>query len=352
MSTQRRVQDRSSRLRKRRFCLTLNNPTALDCVKWNTVVLEGCLAEGASKLTYFVVQSERGDEGTFHYQAYAEFKTGVGWTTLKAIFGDRVHIIDSRGSPSANIIYCTKPDSRVTGENLCVSGQWGTPKRGGGVTAAAIKVLNGASLAEIVSDHPGIAMMSMGKIESLIAYAKGPRTERPKVIVLYGLTGCGKSQYCMRTYGTSAHWVSSPVNGRVWWGGYVAQDVCILDDFHSGWFSLTWLIRMFDSTPFVVEPKGGEVPFNSGTIVVTCNVDPRDWYLAYKGKPAHKDALERRIQDFAEIYDCTRGPAVPLGVSSMIKVVRTETFKFRRGGGLDFSVPAGNGDTTGNGFMF
>ncbi len=102
----------------------------------------------------------------------------------------------------------------------------------------------------------------------------------------------------------------------------------------------------------MVQPKNHEVPFNSGTLVFTSNVDPRDWYAGYgeadsegnedknaKQKKAHKDALERRIQDFAEIIDCTKVlVGTPRGVfSSYRRVKRTETFKFRDYGGLDFS---------------
>ncbi len=335
--------------------MTLNNPTPLECIRWNNVLLDGNVAEHASNLTFFIVQTERGENLVVHYQAYCEFKKAVEWSTLKKIFGDRIHIENSRGTAAANIRYCTKNQSRYTGGNVCVSGQWGTARVKGGLMLAAISISNGAQLEEVVENHPDLALMSMNKIESFIAYSKGHRKDAPKVDIYYGLTGCGKSQYCARTYGTSAYWVSPPVGGRVWFGHYVGQEVCIFDDFHAGWFTLTHLLRLLDSTPFMVEPKGGQVPFTSGHIVMTCNVDPRDWYSGYSGDSAHKDALERRIQDFADIYDCT-GAVVgcPLGtVRYMNKVKRTNTFKFRENMGLDFSTPAGVGDqSSGNHFMF
>ncbi len=110
------------------------------------------------------------------------------------------------------------------------------------------------------------------------------------------------------------------------WGHYVGQKVVIFDDFHSGWFTLTNLLRLLDSTPLMVAPKGGQVPFNSGHLVFTSNVDPKDWYLNYKGKKAHKDALERRIKEFATVFDCTK-TETPLG-PHYVKIARTEAFKF------------------------
>ncbi len=363
MSLIRRVRrDRSQRTaqnpRRRRFALTLNNPTPAEAVKWNTVIVDGNVAEHAKDLTFFVVQTEKGDGsvgdsalGTVHYQAYCEFKKAVEWSAVKKIFGDRIHIENARANAACNIRYCTKNRTRFEGGDICIAGQWGTPKKGGGAMLCAIKILNGAKKDQIVEEHPDICMLNMPKVEAFIANAKGPRTEKPKVTILYGLTGSGKTQYCVRTYGSEVYWVPPPDSGRVWFGHYMGQDVCVFDDFHAGWFTLTHLLRILDSTPLLVAPKGGQVPFNSGQLVFTSNVDPRDWYSAYKGKKAHKDALQRRIVDFAEIFDCIREevgtPHGPVWISRMVK--RTETFTFREGFGYDFA--AGVGDMTeGNGF--
>ncbi len=227
----RRHQDRSTRICRRRFALTYHGSggvagrtppetfiTAADCVRWNTVLLEGNESEHASLLTFFVVQTEKGaEDNRVHYQAYVEFKKRVEWSTVKKMFGDRVHIETARAGSSANIRYCTKNDTRFTEGDICIHGQWGTPRKGGGTTMAAIKILNGADLETIVDQHPDLALLHMGKIEGLIAFAKGPRTTVPKVVILYGLTGCGKTQYCMTTFGVkNTFWVSPPQGGRVW----------------------------------------------------------------------------------------------------------------------------------------
>ncbi len=356
MSVVRRVQDRTNRIRRRRFALTFHGSggvppatfiTPEDCIKWNTLILQGNEVEGAEGITFFIVQTEKGaDDGRVHYQAYVEFKKKTDWSTVRSIFGDRVHMEAARAGSAANIRYCTKNDTRYTGGAICVNGQWGTPRKGGGVMMAAIKVLNGATRDEIIDQHPEIGLLHLGKLESFIAYAKGARTTVPKIIILFGLTGCGKTQYCMKKYGVKdAFWVSPPQGGRVWFGGYYGQDVAIFDEFTSGWFKLTYLLRLWDSTPLMVQPKCREVPFNTGTHVYTSNIDPRDWYTGYSAireeenatakqmvRERHMDALERRIQDFAEIYDCTketrgtpRGPAV---IYRQVK--RTGTFKFRK----------------------
>ncbi len=323
--------------------MTLNNPTSAEAVKWQTVLSEGNDAEGADQLTFFIVQTEKGDGtdgdsalGTVHFQAYCEFKRAVSWTTVKSIFGNRIHIENARANSSANIRYCSKERTRYADDAIGIRGRWGTPKTVG-MVVCAIKALEGAKLEQLVDEHPLVALLHMPKLENLIAHAKGPRTEIPKVTILTGTTGCGKSLYCKREFKTEAYWVAPPDGGRVWWGHYVGQDTVIFDDFHSGWFTLTSLLRLIDSTPLMVAPKGGQVPFSSGHLVFTSNVDPRDWYLHYKGQKSHKDALERRIQEFATIVDCTKvGTVTPRGVSwEFVRVKRTEEFKFNED---DFSA--------------
>jgi len=363
------TRNRSTRIRRRRFALTLNNPTVGECLKWNNVVLFGSEAEHASDLRFFVVQTEKGDGtdgtplGTVHYQGYCEFGKAVEWSVVKAIFGDRVHLENARAGSAANIRYCTKVATRFTGGPLCVAGQWGTAKRGGGPAQVAVKIQNGATIDEIDLEFPDMVLMNGPRIEAYIARQKGLRSEKPKVTILYGLTGCGKSRYCVETFGTKpgdVYWVSPPDGGKVWFGGYMCQKVVIFDDFHDHWFPLTKLLRILDSTPLMVAPKGSQIYFNSPELVFTSNVDPRDWYTKYlenNGKKAHKDALERRIQDFAEIVDCTVEHVMVPHCDELVAIrrraKRTEEFKFRENLGLDFSIeiPGGNGDmTSGNGF--
>ena len=365
-STTSTPRDRSGRvpqLRRRRFCLTLNNPTPAECVTWQTVLSIGSDAEHATDLTFFIVQTEKGDGtdgtplGTVHYQSYIEFGKKTSWSTVKKIFGDRVHIINSRGNSTSNIRYCSKPDTRYTGGDICIRGSWGLAKRGGTQLMAAMEIKSGASMEEIDERYPALVMMHGTKVEGYIARSKGHRNWKPKVTILYGLTGCGKSQYCMNVFGTTAYWVSSPAGNKVWWGHYMGQKVCIFDDFYDGWFKLTDMIHLLDSVPYMVEPKGDQVPFSSELLVFTSNVDPKDWYSNYGSKPEekreHRDALERRIQEFAVIIDCTKETRTNFfgTTERRIRTARTETFKFRDDLGLNFRT-AGVGDLSqGNGFF-
>lgn len=364
---------RPNRISARNFCLTFfgsggeagNIPpttfiTGEDCVRWNAIILDGNEAEHASKVSFFIVQTERSASGRMHYQGYVEFKKRVGKREVKRIFGERVSLRVAVGTGAQNIRYCTKLDTRITGEPYCIAGQWGQCKqKTSSLMRIAIKIQNKVSMEDLESEHPDMVMMHPGKIMGFMARCKGVRDEKPKIIILTGLTRSGKSQYAKHWKG--AYWVGGPAagSGIVWFGGYYGQSVCVFDEFHSGWFHLTELLKFMDSTPWKVAPKGSQVEFTSGTLVFTSNVDPRDWYSGYKGKKLHKDALEARIQEFAEIIDFKKeivdwGPRGQQVIFRRTK--RTETFKFRDDFGQNFAgmgtgfIPAGNGDSSGNGF--
>lgn len=297
-----------TRLRRRRYCISLNNPTPLDAVRWQAIVLDGSVVEGCEALSFFVCQTERGlVESTLHYQGYCEFSRAVDWSVVKNIFGLRIHVEASRGNAASNIMYCTKTESRFTGSDLCVHGTWGHAKKAGSDLQAAVIIANGGCVDDLIKSHPLFVLNKLKKIEAFMGHIKGPRSELPKIEVFFGKTGAGKSRYVFEKYGVKAYWVPPPTNGgKVWFGHYTGQDVCVFDDFHAGWFQLTHLLRILDRYPLLVPPKGGQVPFNSKHLVFTTNVDPRDWYRGYKGAPEHKLALARRINEYVTVYDCSR----------------------------------------------
>ncbi len=340
---------RPPRVRHRRYCLTLNNPTVADCVRWTTLCVEGkdtCVA--AKKMSFFVCQSERGtaipprSRGTFHYQGYVEFSAIVEFSTVKDIFGNRVHMEASRGNVAANIMYCTKVADRVTGEILCVSGQWGLPKSTGNAMLVALAARSGDTYEEIDDANPAFCMMNREKVQSYVASQKPTRSEKPKIVILFGPTGCGKSQWCARNL-TDCYWVSAPSGKHLWFGNYWGQSTCLFDDFTDKWMTVNDLMSFFDSTPKDVFGKGTQVKFSSTDLVITCNVDPRDWYSGDTGRSEYKDALQRRIREFAKIYDCSATVlSCPLGsVVSMERILRVSEFSFR--GSFDYPSPGNSG---------
>ncbi len=240
--------------------------------------------------------------------------------------------------------------TRYEDEDICIDGSYGTAKRGGTKLQAALDIKAGMRMEKFEEKFPAMLLMNRPRIEMAMAHANGARTTEPKIVILTGLTGTGKTQYCVNEY-ANEYWVNPSKSGSgIWWGSYYGQKVVVMDEFTDSWFQLKFLLRLWQQAPMAVEPKGGQVPFNSELIVVTSNVDPVDWYKNYKGNPLHKDAFQRRIRDFAEIYDCTVIDHC-MGYKVYLRTKRTALFVCAP---ADSFESAGVGDlpygTYGNGF--
>ncbi len=259
----RRVRRVRNRTRKRRYCLTFHGSggvspnkfiTAEDCARWQAVITLGNDAEHAGDVTFFIVQTEKGGvRNRVHYQAYVEFKRPVEWSTVKKIFGEEVHIENSQGNAAANIRYCSKVDTRYEDEDICIDGSYGTAKRGGTKLQAALDIKAGMRMEKFEEKFPAMLLMNRPRIEMAMAHANGARTTEPKIVILTGLTGTGKTQYCVNEY-ANEYWVNPSKSGSgIWWGSYYGQKVVVMDEFTDSWFQLKFLLRLWQQAPIAAD---------------------------------------------------------------------------------------------------
>lgn len=114
----------------------------------------------------------------------------------------------------------------------------------------------------------------------------------PHIIVCYGPTGSGKTEWVKENF-PGAYWLSDPT-GK-WWPGYFGQDTVVLDEF-SGKLDYRTLLRMLDSTELRVESKGSSALLRTSTFVFTSNINPDRWYR-------HQVHLSRRLQEWAHVLE-------------------------------------------------
>jgi len=259
---------------------------------------------------------EQGAQGTPHYQGYLELRRHQRQSFVKTLL-PQAHLEVRRGKASQAATYCLKDLPSQTKTEIM---SWDQTTYTGdfnvqlNVPTTIMICTEGHSLKEILSSHKSsentearlkqLKTMIEAKatdkdladadFEMFIRYSKGlnhyrmitsePRNHETEVIVIQGPTGTGKSKYCMDNY-PNAYWKQR----SQWWDNYVEQDTVILDEFYA-WLPYDTLLRLCDRYPLLVECKGGQVNFNSKTIVITTNSLPESWY-----KNVYFKAFIRRV---------------------------------------------------------
>ena len=121
--------------------------------------------------------------------------------------------------------------------------------------------------------------------------------EKPKIIILWGPSGTGKSTRARRDF-PNAYWLTKPSQNTstVWWQGYSGEEVVVFDEFY-GWIPYDLLLRILDFYQVTVEKKGSSAKLAAKTFIFISNKHPDEWY------PKVKDttALKRRIREFGTI---------------------------------------------------
>lgn len=270
------------------WVFTINNPTSDSEPREK-------LAEVA---TYIIWQKEVGEEGTSHLQGYVVFKKKKRLSAVKKLL-PRAHLEPRRGSHVQAKQYSSKEDTRADGP-----WEFGddseVPKSSGSrsdLNEVKAKLDAGTSQLDIAKDHFGSWCRYRNSFQAYTNLTATPRNEAPKVYILWGPPGTGKSYQATQLAGPDAFWLPRPQNGdNLWWDGYQSGKNLVIDEFYS-WIKYDFFLRMLDRYPVTVPIKGSTAVFNSPIIVITSNADPDTWYP----KVPNRSALERRFREFCEV---------------------------------------------------
>lgn len=229
----------------------------------------------AGNMDFMVYQVETcEDTGRIHLQGYFILKKQARMNKAKSFIDTTAHMETSRGTPSQNIAYCTKDDTRIAGP-----WQWGqceTHKKGHRTDLDTVseKIKQGNSLKQIAQDETS----------TMIRYSRGIQVvhhlldESPKwrtvtTRVFYGPTGTGKTRTAYESC-PDPYFVVMP---GTWWDGYTGQDTIIFDDFY-GQIRMADMLRYLDGYPIQLPVKGAFVWAKWTNVFITSNTHPDDWY--------------------------------------------------------------------------
>lgn len=129
-----------------------------------------------------------------------------------------------------------------------------------------------------------------------------PRQQRPRVVILWGKSGTGKSYRAVNDIEPGVErYFKAP--GK-WWDGYRHQKVVVFNDFCPVAWEWSWneWKRITDWCDVLYEVKGGSVRFNSPTIVVTANSNPATWWAMERSEPLEAEVWNNRC---ISCFECT-----------------------------------------------
>lgn len=269
------------------WVFTLNNP-------WDEMLPRAWIESSDNHVVYAVWQMEEAPgTGTVHLQGYVRMSQTCRMAALKKLCAE-AHWEVRKGTHEQARAYCLKEDSRIFGP-------WELPEpmpelqpgKRSDLDAVKESLQGGCSLAEVADEHFG----------TFIRYSRGIReymglqapAERGECVtrVFYGPPGSGKSRRAVHECGDEPYYMLAPPNqntGAIWWDGYNGEKNLIIDEFY-GWINHSFLCRILDRYPLMVQTKGGMVPLQANRVWITSNKQPEDWFPR-----TGLGALERRIR--------------------------------------------------------
>lgn len=274
--------------KSRNWVFTWNNPTKH--------------VEFTTNMKYMVYQLETAPTtGTPHYQGFIQFKHAVSAAAVKKCIHNSAHV-EICISPNKAREYAMKEDTRTEGP--WEHGTWIAPaqgKRSDLIDACEMVTKHG--LKRVAQDMPAVFVRNYRGLQALQAILSGHRNEEPKICVLWGPTGSGKSRTArdmmpqledMGVADPDQHWVWDPSLGK-WFQGYSGQKYVIFEEFR-GQVPFGQLLSLLDRYTCHVESKGGSTHWVATRIVITSPVHPKYWYESLASNDGQYDQLMRRLE--------------------------------------------------------
>lgn len=270
------------------------------------------------EVRYAIWNDEIGaDNGSAHWQIYAEFKRPQRFTAVQRLLGldKTAHCEPRKGTREQARAYCMKEESRREGTQPVEFGDWGEGgqgKRSDLKEAAAAAADTSISMDDVILQHQGVAMRySKGLSVVRAAAMRQEMKNKPASAARRNLTCCvywgesrtGKTTKALEEQDLYLLPPRSSSSGTVWFDGYGSQQTILIDDFMPQCIPLQILLNLLDGTPVQQQAKGSFVQPAWTKVIITSNYHPSKWY-----PEAARESVVALSKRLTEIREFKRQP--------------------------------------------
>jgi len=263
-------------------------------------------------MKYMVYQKEKASTGRVHYQIFVQFKNAMGAKTVQnKLQLPTAHVERAKGTAAQARAYCMKEDTRL--EVPVEHGEWAMQQPGKRTDLEdGCELVKKHGLKRLAEEMPSVFVRCHRGMQAYRNITMTYRTEVPKVVVLYGETGAGKSRSARnmmpRLEGQEPpcadfdqFWVWDPSLGS-WFQNYDGHKYVIFEEFR-GQLPFGVILTLLDRYHCQVQNKGGSANWLATRIVITSPVHPREWYTSLSTNDGQLAQLMRRITDVFQLVN-------------------------------------------------
>lgn len=265
-----------------------------------------CQVVDGNTINYCIVCKEHHSSGQSHTHIYVEFLKPFESRNVRCfdIEGRHPNIEKIRNSPWKTVDYCKKegnwieyhPENAPRINYDCMT------------RTEKLKFLRDNDPIELY-DKDLISAEQAARIVKAKTFIDNNRRQRlcrtqpPIVLWFYGGTGTGKTRTAIELAEEAgkSYWISNDPDLK-WFDGYNGQEYAIIDDFRRQGIKFSWMLRLLDRYPLLVQVKGGYVNWIPQVIIITCPVAVKECYTWFDrdGEEQEWDGLDqlfRRIDN-------------------------------------------------------
>jgi len=235
---------------------TLNNPTADEP------------GPGLADSRYYVYQLEQGEAGTPHYQGYVYWHKNKRLAACKKIL-PRAHWEPAKGSPAANLAYCTK-EPRLA--EPVIHGTLPNQGKRTDLESVVASIKGGATLKIVAVEHSTTYVKYPSGIKSLVALHHKRVIRDVTCHYIWGSTGIGKTHAVHEKYGEEGLY-SLMSTKPLWFNNYSGEDVLLIDEYDDS-IDRSNLLKICDKYHYDCPIKGGDTPAQWTKVIVLSNYPP------------------------------------------------------------------------------